>query len=360
MAAAGAVEVVVAEASGGVGGFSRGGGSFSGGSGYRGFSGSTAGASRFTPNNPGSGAWRGNWNNYGRWGDGGWGYGWGIGLGYWGFGGPFWYGGWPFWYPTLGYGVYSNPYYTNATDYGGYDYGVPIQQNGPQNAQPNPEGAPDNQYFAEARAAFYAGNYPEALRNIEHAAIDQPTNEDIHQFHSLVFFALGDYQKAAAVAHTVLDRGPGWNWSVVQSFYQSPDTYTQQLRKLEHYITEHPDQASTRFLLGYEYLTLGHYQAADRQLKKVVALEPKDVLAKNILNGLDHAPGVMPNRNAGHGQSASRHDLDADAAGPAARRSGSAAGTARGTVERAGAGDHGSLDRFARSGRDDQGNSAAG
>jgi hypothetical protein len=283
------------------GGFSRG-GSFSGGSGYRGFSGSTAGASRFTPNNPGSGAWRGNWNNYGRWGGRGWGYGWGIGLGYWGFGGPLWYGGWPFWYSTLGYGAYSNPYYTNAADYGGYDYGAPIQQNGPQNAQQNPEGAPDNQYFAEARAAFYAGNYPEALRNIEHAAIDQPTNEDIHQFHSLVFFALGDYQKAAAVAHTVLDRGPGWNWSVVQSFYPSPDTYTQQLRKLEHYITEHPDQASTRFLLGYEYLTLGHYPAADRQLKKVVALEPKDVLAKNILNGLDHAPGVMPNATPGTSQ----------------------------------------------------------
>jgi hypothetical protein len=285
---------------GGFGGFSRGGGSFSGGSGYRGFSGSTAGASRFTPNNPGSGAWRGNWNNYGRWGGRGWGYGWGVGLGYWGFGGPFWYGGWPFWYPTLGYGVYSNPYYTNATDYGGYDYGVPIQQNA-QQSQQNPEGAPDNQYFAEARAAFYAGNYPEALRNIEHAAIDQPTNEDVHQFHSLVFFALGDYQKAAAVAHTVLDRGPGWNWSVVQSFYQTPDTYTEQLRKLEHYITEHPEQASTRFLLAYEYLTLGHYPAADRQLKKVVALEPKDVLAKNILNGLNNAPGVKPNTSPGTG-----------------------------------------------------------
>ncbi|HUE12517.1 MAG TPA: tetratricopeptide repeat protein, partial [Planctomycetaceae bacterium] len=219
---------------------------------------------------------------------GGWG--WGIGPGYWGFGNPYWYGGYPFWYDTLAYGTYINPYYTSADAYGGYDYGVPIQQG--ENQSQNPAPPQDNDYFAQARAAFYAGNYQDALKNIEHAAIDMPRNEDVHQFHALVFFALGDYQKAAAVAHTVLDTGPGWNWAVVQSFYPSPDTYTQQLRALEHAITEHGDQAGTRFLLGYEYLMLGHFKAADRQFQRVVALEPRDTLAKNILAGLNKSPGL--------------------------------------------------------------------
>ena len=35
-------------------------------------------------------------------------------------------------------------------------------------------------------------------------------------------------------------------------------------------------------------------KAADRQFEQVVALEPQDTLAKNIMNGLEHAPGVAP------------------------------------------------------------------
>jgi hypothetical protein len=263
----------------GSGSFSRGSSGFSGGSGYRGFSGTSGAAVRsYTPANPGSGAWRN--GGYGRWGNRGWGWGWGIGAGYWGFGGPFWYGGWPFWYTTLPYGAYVNPYYVNGYDYGGYDYGAPIQ---PSQSDVPPQ---DNDSYSQARAAFYAGNYQEALQNINQAAMAMPGDEDVHQFHALVFFAMGNYQPAAAVAHTVLDSGRGWNWSVLQSFYPSPDVYTNQLRALEHNVSDNPNQAATRFLLGYEYLMLGHYKAANRQFTKVVALEPRDTLAKNILAGL--------------------------------------------------------------------------
>jgi hypothetical protein len=130
------------------------------------------------------------------------------------------------------------------------------------------------------------------LREITQAIADMPSSDDVHEFHGLVLFAMGDYQKAAAVAHTALDAGPGWNWGVVQTFYPSTDLYTQQLRGLEHYITEHPNQAAPRFLLGYQYLLLGHLNAARRQFDRVVALEPRDQLAKNIVAGLAHAPGM--------------------------------------------------------------------
>jgi len=163
---------------------------------------------------------------------------WGFWLGdYWGFGYPWWYGGFPFWYSTLSYGDYSNPYYdANPYDYGNYNYGVPIPED--QNAQPTE----NDQYFGAARAAFYANNYPEALREIEHTMIDDPSNPDVHEFHALVLFAMGQYPAAAAVAHTVLDAGPGWDWGILQSFYSAPDVYTQQLRGLEHYIRDHEDQ----------------------------------------------------------------------------------------------------------------------
>lgn len=283
-----------------MGGYSRGGSSFSTGSGYRGFSGTSGSSFRsYTPASPGSGAWRGyrGYGGYGRWGYGGWGWGWGIGPGYWGFGSPFWYGGWPFWYGTLGYGAYVNPYYVNGYDYGGYNYGVPIQ---PSQNQGPPQ---DNDAYAQARSAFYAGNYQEALQFINQAATALPGDEDVHQFHALVFFAMGNYQAAAAVAHTVLDSGPGWNWNVLQSFYPSPDVYTKQLRGLEHAVSDSPNQAATRFLLGYEYLMLGHFKAADRQFTKVVALEPRDTLSKNILNGLNNSAAVKENAPSSAGPS---------------------------------------------------------
>jgi hypothetical protein len=270
---------------GGAGSFSRGGGGISGGSGFRGFNGNGGNFNRSGNNFSRSGIGpfnrRGGWD---RW-NGGWGWGWGLGVGYWGFGSPYWYGGYPFWYDRLAYGAYVNPYYTNAGDYGGYDYGQPIAQS------QNPTNEEDP-HFAAARAAFYAGNYQDALREITQAVADMPSNQDVHEFHGLVLFAMGDYQKAAAIAHTTLDSGPGWNWSVVQTFYPSVDTFTQQLRNLEHYVSDHPNQASTRFLLGYEYLTLGHLKASGRQFDRVVALEPRDGLAKNIVAGLAHAPGM--------------------------------------------------------------------
>jgi hypothetical protein len=101
------------------------------------------------------------------------------------------------------------------------------------------------------------------------------------------------------VAHAVLEQGPGWTWDLLQTFYSSPGLYTQQLRDLEHYIADHGDQAAPRFLLAYEYLMLGHFDAAKRQLTRVVAQEPRDLLAANILAGLNRGgapqgPGNPP------------------------------------------------------------------
>jgi thioredoxin-like negative regulator of GroEL len=304
-----------AEARGGGGG-GRGGGGGGGGrsmGGGGGMSRGVSGGAAFRGVGPGGGAvgaWRGGGWGGNAWRGGGWGWnrgwgggwGWGIGLGYWGFGAPYWYGGYPFWYDTLASGAYVNPYYTNAYDYGGYDYGVPIPQ-GQNQAQSQNQATQDDPHFAAARAAFYAGNYQEALREITQAIADMPSSADVHEFHGLVLFAMGDYQKAAAIAHTTLDVGPGWNWSVVQTLYPSPDTYTQQLRALEHYVSEHPNQAATRFLLAYEYLTLGHLNAARRQFDKVVALEPRDTLAKNIVAGLARAPGVTQQNQSQPGSS---------------------------------------------------------
>jgi phenylpyruvate tautomerase PptA (4-oxalocrotonate tautomerase family) len=125
-----------------------------------------------------------------------------------------------------------------------------------------------------------------ALKAISVAVRQAPHNQDVHQFHSLVLFAMRDYCKSAAVAHAVLEEGPGWTWDALQTCYASPEVYTEQLRQLEHFVGEHPSNANVRFLLGYHYLMLNHGEAAERQLGQAVELESKDKLAANILTGL--------------------------------------------------------------------------
>jgi hypothetical protein len=261
-------------------------------SGYRGFPGTDGNFSRAAaPVSPG---FRGNemrgerFNRFRRrefGGFGGWG--WWLGGGYWGFDDPWWYGGFPFWYADLGYADYGNPYYDmNPSDYANYDYGVPIPQ---ASIDLNPG---NDHYFAAAREAFSAGNYQAALQDITQAIEDLPGNQDVHEFFALTLFSLGDYNKAAAVTYDVLNAGPGWDWTILQSFYSSPDVYRKQLRALEHYVTEHAQQAGPRFLLADHYLMLGHFQAAEHQLQAVVSLEPRDKLSQNILAALKHAPGV--------------------------------------------------------------------
>ena len=70
------------------------------------------------------------------------------------------------------------------------------------------------------------------MQVITQAIEDLPGNPDVHEFFALTLFALGDYNKAAAVTYDVLNAGPSWDWTILQSFYSSPDVYRKQLRGL--------------------------------------------------------------------------------------------------------------------------------
>jgi hypothetical protein len=213
-----------------------------------------------------------------------WAFGWGIGPWWWWGGG---YGDYAGYGDYGGYGGgYSNPYFTDSYLYGGYDYGQPL----PETA----DNSEDNSSFSQARADFYAGSYRKALLDIQPALPAMSGSLDVHEFHALIYFALGDYYRAAAVAHTVLEAGPGWNWDTLQSLYPSPEVYTQQLRVLEHNVNDHPDDPAARFLLGYQYAMLGHLSAASHQFQRVVKLEPRDKLSAAILANLDHALKAKP------------------------------------------------------------------
>ena len=267
------------------------------------------------------GLYHGYWNgNYGfgggyggGWGRGGYGAGWGYGRG-WGYGPGYglglglglglgyglaplgWgYGGWGLGGLAYnsGYLGYSNPYYNSS--FAGYNYAQPI----PVDYSASPpavaaEGNPADVALNAAVAAFKQNNYDAALDIINKGIAQYPTDSVMHEFRALVLFAKGDYQQAAATIHSVLAIGPGWDWTTLASLYPNVLIYTDQLRALEIFVREHPQDGAARFLLAYHYTSDGHADAAARQLQQVVTIEPDDRVAADLLKMLSAPPADQP------------------------------------------------------------------
>ncbi len=206
---------------------------------------------------------------------------------------------------AFGMGGYSNPYYDEGGG-GGYDYSQPVAAYQPE-AEPVPAATADTtaaatppgtseagmSLFDQSRAAFSTGDYKQALDLCNQTLKTMPNDAVVHEFRSLVLFALQNYRESAAAAYAVLSAGPGWNWTTVSSLYGNVADYTTQLRALESFIQQNPKSSDGRFLLAYHYLTAGHADAARSQLREVDKLTPNDRLVKQLL-GISSATEKEP------------------------------------------------------------------
>ncbi len=202
-----------------------------------------------------------------------------------------------------GYWPYYNPYCTSPVVFGDttIDYSQPLAMAAPAVAAPNAQVAQaDEAPLDAARDAFIQGNYPQALAQCEQAIANQPRDLVAHEFRGLTLFALGRYKEAAGPIYAVLSVEPGWDWTTLSSLYSDVNTYTEQLRALEHYVTANPTATDARFLLAYQYMTCGYGDAAAQQLKAVVQQNPKDQLSAQLLSALTTTkPEAEPAPSAG-------------------------------------------------------------
>jgi tetratricopeptide (TPR) repeat protein len=200
----------------------------------------------------------------------------------------------------FGYSMYQNPFFqappADTPLPPADNYAQPIinvTQAFPESGQqppPLPETA--SQLFDAARAAFKQVDYKTALTKTELALKDFPNDPVLHEFRALVLFAEGQYRQAAAVIHSVLASGPGWDWTTMSSLYADTDTYNNQLAGLEKAAADKPDDAALQFLLAYQYTTLGDASAAKDALTKANKLLPND----QIVTQLAQAAGVEGSR----------------------------------------------------------------
>jgi tetratricopeptide (TPR) repeat protein len=197
-----------------------------------------------------------------------------------------------------GYWGYSNPYYSDGGAYG-YDYSEPLVTyadtslvmtdvtasepafvSSTSDLQPTDEGTAA---FDEARAAFRNGDYEAALAKLDTTLKTMPRDSVVHEFRSLVLFALKRYPESAAAIYAVLAAGPGWDWTTMVSLYPNAGTYTPQLRTLEEFAKTHPKSPDARFLLGYHYQTMGHSDSAAKLFQEAQALLPDDKLIQQLV-----------------------------------------------------------------------------
>jgi hypothetical protein len=268
------------------------------------------------------GGWAGAWNggcvnpHYG-WYNGCWGGGWwapfAVGAATWGLASTV--ANWGLGYGAWGYSTgYTNPYYTSipatvvATS--PYDYAQPVAVTtyaAPVDAGAVPAqsaAAPTDtvtdaeRAFDEALARFKAGDYTAALAGLDKAVRLSPKDPIVHEVRALALFALARYPEAAAALNAILATAPGMDWTTMSSLYGSVDAYTGQLRKLEDFCRAHPDDAAAWLVLAYHYLVGGHQDMAADALRIVVAKQPGDAVAKQLLAALEPPQPQSPTADA--------------------------------------------------------------
>jgi tetratricopeptide (TPR) repeat protein len=235
-----------------------------------------------------NGCWHGNWGNY-------WyqplawtAVGWGLGT---------WTSGW-------GYGGgYYNPYYTTpvVVQSAPYDYSQPVVVNVVDQepladdpaATTVAKPVAEDDKSAEAVAIFEGGlelfkqgEYSAALEQFDASLKLLPGDPVLHEVRALTLFALGNYTGAAAALNSLLSTSPGMDWTTLSGLYGNVDDYVAQVEKLQQHVEKNPNDAGAAFVMAYHYLVLGEQDDAIVMLQSVVKNQPKDVVAKRMLDTL--------------------------------------------------------------------------
>jgi tetratricopeptide (TPR) repeat protein len=113
-----------------------------------------------------------------------------------------------------------------------------------------------------------------------------PGDPVLHEVRALTLFALGNYTGAAAALNSLLSTSPGMDWTTLSGLYGNVDDYVAQVEKLQQHVQKNPNDAGAAFVMAYHYLVLGEQDDAIAMLQSVVENQPKDVVAKRMLDTL--------------------------------------------------------------------------
>jgi len=176
------------------------------------------------------------------------------------------------------------------TDLGGYeDRSVPTYVSSYQQQYPEPD--PVNVYEAqdplsEAYSAFARQDYYQSVVSFNDAVQQHGDDGLLYFARAQSYFAVADY--ASAYSDIVYGMGLIPDWGQVRfnmtELYNDPEEFTRQLRALEGWVSEHPNDFHAHFVLGYVYYFIQEYDLAKSELVYTLAYAPEHPQARRLLD----------------------------------------------------------------------------
>lgn len=137
-----------------------------------------------------------------------------------------------------------------------------------------------------AEEFFRAGRYVETLEELDAFPAHVAAHGRAELLRSQALFALGEYVDAVAALRRAARRLPPEHWGFFVenygNFYERPQQYTKQIRRLEEAVDIDAAAADLRLLLGYHYGYLHYSAEAVAELDEALRLSPRDALAAQL------------------------------------------------------------------------------
>ncbi len=147
--------------------------------------------------------------------------------------------------------------------------------------------------LAAGMEAFGKADFAAAAGHLEKSVAANPQDPMPHPFFSLALFANGNYDAAAEYAWSAAATSPIWDWNQLRSCYSDPAHYATQYEQLQIAARQANASPATQFLLAWHHLILGHRDAAQTELERVLQQLPNDPIATGLLN-LARQPASFP------------------------------------------------------------------
>ncbi len=160
---------------------------------------------------------------------------------------------------------------------------IPLPEPIVEEPQPVDDAARALELTFEARHAFKNREYAQSTEIMNQVLELSPASAAAYQFRALTHFAQANYDEAAADIYETLLRGPIWNWSTLRPLYAERDEYTSQYHALSREAKSDSESMSKHFLLAYHHLVLGHLEHGERELQKVLEIQPEEPVTTQLL-----------------------------------------------------------------------------
>jgi tetratricopeptide (TPR) repeat protein len=141
--------------------------------------------------------------------------------------------------------------------------------------------AAETNYAQSGMEHFQAGRYPEAVRALRHAVVDDPRNGGLLALTGQALFASGSLNEAAGALQQSLAAMPETQWVDASSRVAklAPAEATEALRKA---IDKDPNSPGLRFLAAYQSFGQADYKQAQTHLDALLKVAPDDTLSKKF------------------------------------------------------------------------------